>query len=390
MTSSASPGNTGRPAVTRRLPGTQGQRLPLLPAVQPWRRHSPNPDQSSGFYVFRSTHTQGASFNFPGRPVATINDTAGAGTALLDKQLLTVDNHPGSPYADRVYVTWTTFAADGTGYIYEAYSRDYGEIVLGAGPGQQRQRPVRQHVRPAHPAGRLQRESGLSAVRRSRRHPLRRLQQLQQRRDRNRQPQPGAARPVDATAAPASARRSRSPTTTNFPTATPTKASAPTRSGLRPREGSEPQLDLPRQQLPHRRRRPDRPQPGRRHLRLVHQPRLQRARGCTPGRVLGRRRHQHLRGVKTGGCNNDIVYSVSGDRGGSFSGTVIDPRQLPVVTDGNRADDHRPVLARAAFARAAPSSPATTTGPTATTTPPATRDITVSASHDRAASPTAE
>jgi len=84
---------------------------------------SPNPDQSSAFYVYRSTGTQGASFNFPGRPVATLNDTAGAGNALLDKQLLTVDNNKGSKFADRVYVSWTTFAADGTGYIYEAYSK---------------------------------------------------------------------------------------------------------------------------------------------------------------------------------------------------------------------------------------------------------------------------
>jgi hypothetical protein len=88
---------------------------------------SANPDQSSAFYVFRSTNTDGASFNFPGRPVSTHNDTAGAGNFLLDKQLLTVDNHKGSPYTDRIYVTWTTYAANGTAYIYEAYSSDYGE-----------------------------------------------------------------------------------------------------------------------------------------------------------------------------------------------------------------------------------------------------------------------
>ena len=88
---------------------------------------SPNPDQSSAFYVFRSTGSDGASFNFPGRPVTTHPDTAGAGNFLLDKELMTVDNHEGSPFADRIYVTWTTFAADGTGYIHEAYSSDYGE-----------------------------------------------------------------------------------------------------------------------------------------------------------------------------------------------------------------------------------------------------------------------
>jgi hypothetical protein len=88
---------------------------------------SPNPDQSSAFYVYRSTGTNGASFNFTGRPVIEHNDTAGAGNFLLDKQLITVDNHAGSPFADRVYVTWTTFADDGTGYIYESHSADYGE-----------------------------------------------------------------------------------------------------------------------------------------------------------------------------------------------------------------------------------------------------------------------
>jgi hypothetical protein len=88
---------------------------------------SPNPDQSSAFYVYRSTGTNGASWDFPGHAVAENNDTAGAGNALLDKQLLTVDNHMGSPFRDRIYVTWTTFAADGTAYIYGAFSADYGQ-----------------------------------------------------------------------------------------------------------------------------------------------------------------------------------------------------------------------------------------------------------------------
>jgi hypothetical protein len=88
---------------------------------------SPNPDQSSAFYIFRSTGSGGASWNFPARPVAEFSDTAGAGTTLLDKQYLTVDNHKGSPYRDRLYVTWTLFDADGNAYIFEAHSSDYGE-----------------------------------------------------------------------------------------------------------------------------------------------------------------------------------------------------------------------------------------------------------------------
>ena len=59
--------------------------------------------------------------------MAEDNDTAGSGTSLLDKQLMTVDDHTSSPFRDRIYVSWTLFAADGTSYIYEAYSSDYGE-----------------------------------------------------------------------------------------------------------------------------------------------------------------------------------------------------------------------------------------------------------------------
>lgn len=88
---------------------------------------SPNPDQSSAFYVFRSTGNAGASWNFTGRAAAEFSDTAGQGGALLDKQLLTVDNHPGSKYRDRIYVTYTSFTRDGTGYIYSVHSDNYGE-----------------------------------------------------------------------------------------------------------------------------------------------------------------------------------------------------------------------------------------------------------------------
>jgi len=84
-------------------------------------------DQSSAFYVYRSTGTNGASWNFTGRPVAEHNDVAGAGNFLLDKPLMAVDDATASPFRDRVYVTWTTFADDGTAYIYEANSADYGE-----------------------------------------------------------------------------------------------------------------------------------------------------------------------------------------------------------------------------------------------------------------------
>jgi len=92
------------------------------------RPTSSNPDASSGLYVYRATQNNGASWNFPGRPVRESADLTGHGTnPFLDKQLMTVDATVGSPFQDRVYVSWTEFAASGSAYIFEAYSKDYGE-----------------------------------------------------------------------------------------------------------------------------------------------------------------------------------------------------------------------------------------------------------------------
>jgi len=87
---------------------------------------SSNQDLSSAMLVFRSTHNAGASWNFPGRYAAFFQDFAGSGAVFEDKQLLTVDNHVGSPFQDRIYVTWTEFTLT-TAYIYEVHSDDYGE-----------------------------------------------------------------------------------------------------------------------------------------------------------------------------------------------------------------------------------------------------------------------
>jgi hypothetical protein len=88
---------------------------------------SQNKDQSSAVYLYRSTQNNGASWNFPGRPVVEHNDVAGVGNVLIDKPYMTVDNHVGSPFQDRIYVTWTLFAANGTTNIFEANSNDYGQ-----------------------------------------------------------------------------------------------------------------------------------------------------------------------------------------------------------------------------------------------------------------------
>jgi hypothetical protein len=85
-----------------------------------------DPDRSSGLYVYRSTGSGGASLNFAGRPVIEHNDVEGAGGFLLDQPFMTVDDHAGSPSRDRVYVTWTALAPDGTSYIYASSSNDYG------------------------------------------------------------------------------------------------------------------------------------------------------------------------------------------------------------------------------------------------------------------------
>ena len=88
---------------------------------------SPAPDQSSAFVVFRATQNNGASWNFPGRYTTVTFDPEGTAGVLQDKALMAIDDNVHSAFRDRIYVTWTEFAADGTAYIYEVHSGDYGE-----------------------------------------------------------------------------------------------------------------------------------------------------------------------------------------------------------------------------------------------------------------------
>jgi len=100
-----------------------------------------DPDRASGFFVFRSTQNNGASFNFPGRSVFETGFQRSF-LPLEDKQFMGIDNNPNkcagspatatpgascTPFQDRIYVTWTEFAPNGTAFIYEAYSSDYAE-----------------------------------------------------------------------------------------------------------------------------------------------------------------------------------------------------------------------------------------------------------------------
>jgi hypothetical protein len=90
---------------------------------------SPNVDDSSAFLVYRATQNNGASWNFPGRYTTVFFDPSGAtgGAVLEDKALMAIDDNKSSAFRDRIYVTWTEFAADGTAYIYEVHSNDYGQ-----------------------------------------------------------------------------------------------------------------------------------------------------------------------------------------------------------------------------------------------------------------------
>ena len=49
---------------------------------------------------------------------------------------MTIDDNVNSPFRDRIYVTWTAFAADGSAFIYEVHSDDYGETFSKPGPGE--------------------------------------------------------------------------------------------------------------------------------------------------------------------------------------------------------------------------------------------------------------
>jgi len=87
-----------------------------------------NPDTSSAVYVFRSTGDAGASWNFTGHPaIETFSSSQATGLPLTDKPYMAIDSSPTSPFRDRIYVAWTQFAADGTGYIFDAFSKDYGQ-----------------------------------------------------------------------------------------------------------------------------------------------------------------------------------------------------------------------------------------------------------------------
>lgn len=88
-----------------------------------------DPDVTSGVIIFRSANG-GASWDFPGRVALSSyepNPTLPNGVVLEDKPLLAIDSKAGSPFRDRLYVTWTSFTTDGNAYIWEVSSANGGE-----------------------------------------------------------------------------------------------------------------------------------------------------------------------------------------------------------------------------------------------------------------------
>ena len=297
---------------------------------------SPNPDQSSAFYVYRSTGTNGASFDFPGRPVTTHNDTAGVGNFLLDKQLMTVDNHRGSPFADRIYVTWTTFAADGTGYIYAAHSADYGESFSA---------PVLVSADSAGCANTF----GVPTP--------------QGRCHENQDSQPFTAADGSLYVVynnfnnAVTGADNRNQVLLARSTDGGLSFSAPVKVGdyydlpdcdTYQGAGSDPgRACVPEKGLSHNSvfRASNYPigavdPTNDKRIVVTYGSYINRhsneSRGCTPAGFSPVSGQDTYTGVKSGGCNNDILYSVSGNRGASFTGTVTDPRRLPVVSDSGK------------------------------------------------------
>lgn len=85
---------------------------------------SQDPDMSNALLVFRSANG-GASWNFTGRAAVKYGYQTTL-RPLADKPYMTIDNNPGSPYADRIYVVWTDYVGT-TNHIMAKYSTDHGQ-----------------------------------------------------------------------------------------------------------------------------------------------------------------------------------------------------------------------------------------------------------------------
>jgi hypothetical protein len=87
---------------------------------------SDTPSNASGIFVYRSADG-GASWSFDGDPVTVVQGTEAEDIGLEDKEWMTVDANPDSPFRDRVYVTWSRFNFGfSSSTIMESHSSDHG------------------------------------------------------------------------------------------------------------------------------------------------------------------------------------------------------------------------------------------------------------------------
>jgi hypothetical protein len=87
---------------------------------------SDTPSNASGIFVYRSANG-GASWTFPGDPVTVVEGTEEEDIGLEDKEWMTVDQSVESPFQDRIYVVWSRYNFDFTSAtIMESHSADHG------------------------------------------------------------------------------------------------------------------------------------------------------------------------------------------------------------------------------------------------------------------------
>ena len=244
---------------------------------------------------------------------------------------MTVDNNVPSPYRDRIYVTWTEFAADGTAYIYEVHSRRLRPDLLQPGSwSAPTSPPCTNTFGVGDPERQLQREPVLGSVRRARRRTCTWPTTTSTTRPR---PAPTTAirccwpsRPTAAQSfsAPGQGQRLLRPARLRHlpgPRAPTRAAPASRRRARRPSRCSGRPTTPPGEVDPQH---PDRVVVD---VRLLHQPRLQGVKRLHAERLRGRSATTTYTGVKiAGACNNKILVSVSTDGAATFSGTNSDPR----------------------------------------------------------------
>ena len=293
---------------------------------------SPNRDASRALLLFRSTGNAGASWNFTGRITQLTPDPNATSGLTLDKQLMTVDTSAGSPFQDRIYVTWTEFSSDGTAYIWGSFSSDYGETFS-------------PRVLVSSTSAACENTFGLPTPQGTCN-----LNQFSQ-------PFTGPDGTLYVAWANANRANTGSDNRSQILLARSTNGgasfSAPVRVGdyydlpdcatfqsgrgagsaCVPEKGATANSFFRASNYPSGGVNPRNP----RQVVVTFASYINRhsneANGCTPAGFSPRTGQSLYTGVKTpGACNNDILVSTSNDAGASFTGTATDPRQLTSVT----------------------------------------------------------